>query len=120
MRCFTIIIGGLPFILAIIVIMWFPNNPADVKFFTIEEGVWIIRRLRASTGSSIEQKVFNKSQIREAMKDYLTWLFGLFFLLQQLANNLPYQQNLLFEEMVGVDALSSTLVSVAGAGFAVV
>lgn len=119
-RIFTIIIGGLTFILTIIVILWFPNNPADVKFFTKEERVWIIRRVQASTGSSIEQKVFKKDQFKEAMKDYLTWLFGLFFLLQQLANNLPYQQNLLFEGMGGVDALGSTLVSVAGAGFAAV
>lgn len=119
-KIFTIIIGGLTFIMTVVVILWFPNNPADVKFFSIQERVWIIRRVQASTGSSIEQKVFKKRQFREAMKDYITWLFGLFFLLQQLANNLPYQQNLLFEGMGGVDALGSTLVSVAGAGFAVV
>ncbi|CAI4047009.1 hypothetical protein SUVZ_12G0060 [Saccharomyces uvarum] len=119
-RIFTIIIAGLTFIMTIVVFLWFPNNPADAKFFTVEERVWIIRRVQASTGSSIEQKVFKKSQFKEAMNDYITWLFGLFFLLQQLANNLPYQQNLLFEGMGGVDALGSTLVSVAGAGFAVV
>lgn len=119
-KIFHIIIGGLTFLMTIIVFLFFPNNPAEAKFFSVEEKVWIIRRVQKSTGSSIEQKVFKKHQFREAVRDYITWLFFLFFVLQQIANNLPYQQNLLYEGMGGINNLDSTLVSVAGAGFAVV
>ena len=52
--------------------------------------------------------------------DPVSWLFFFFFLLQQLANNLPYQQNLLFEGIGGINNLDSTLVSVASGGFAVI
>lgn len=55
----------------------------------------------------------------EALKDPISWLFALFFLLQQLANNLPYQQTLLFESIGRITNLDSTLVSVASGGFAV-
>ncbi|CEP64007.1 Yct1p LALA0_S10e00122g [Lachancea lanzarotensis] len=119
-RIFTIIIGGLTFIMTIVVALMFPNNPTSAKFFSVKERVWVIRRVQSTTGSSIEQKVFKTHQFKEAIHDYITWLFFLFFVLQQLANNLPYQQNLLFEGMGGVDALGSTLVSVAGAGFSAV
>jgi MFS family permease len=118
-RILMIIIGGLTFFLTIAVYFYYPDNPSNARFLTREEKVWIIRRVQASTGSSIEQKVFKKYQFVEALKDPISWLFFGFFLLQQLANNLAYQQNLLFIGIGGVSNLGSTLVSVAGGGFAV-
>lgn len=96
----------------------YPNNPTDAKFLSTKEKVWVIRRVQATTGASIEQKVIKKYQIREALLDPISWLFFFFFLTQQLANNLPYQQNLLFEGIGRVNNLDSTLVSVASGGFA--
>ncbi|KAH3679106.1 hypothetical protein WICPIJ_008714 [Wickerhamomyces pijperi] len=119
-KIFYIIIGGLTFITTLLVLFLYPNNPAEAKFLTVEERIWTIRRVQRTTGASIEQKTFKKHQMVEALKDKITWLFGLFFLLQQLANNLPYQQNLLFTGMGGLSNLNSTLVSVASGGFAVV
>ncbi|KAH3674181.1 hypothetical protein WICMUC_003423 [Wickerhamomyces mucosus] len=119
-KIFMIIIGGLTFLTTILVFFLYPNNPAEAKFLTIEERIWTIRRVQRTTGASIEQKTFKKHQMVEALKDKITWMFGLFFLLQQLANNLPYQQNLLFTEMGGISNLNSTLVSVASGGFAVI
>lgn len=119
-RIFMIIIGGLTFILTLIVFWIYPNNPAEAKFLSIEERIWVIRRVQNTTGASIEQKVFKKYQFIETLKDPVTWLFGAFFLLQQLANNLTYQQNLLFTQMGGISNLDSTLVSVASGGFAVI
>lgn len=119
-RIFMIIIGGLTFLLTVLVFWIYPNNPSTARFLSTEEKIWVIRRVQNTTGAAIEQKVFKKYQFIEAIKDPLTWLFGLFFFLQQLANNLPYQQNLLFTGMGGISNLNSTLVNVASGGFAVV
>lgn len=117
-KLFTIIIGGCTFFLTIAVFLWYPNNPADARFLTKEEKVWVIRRVQKSSKSSIEQKVIKKYQVIEALRDPVTWIFSLFFLTQQLANNLAYQQNLLFEGLGNITNLDSTLVSVASGGFA--
>lgn len=117
-KLFIIIIGGLTFLLTLLIFAIYPNNPSDAKFLSKNERVWIIRRVQKTTGSSIETKVFKKHQMIEALKDPLSWLFATFFLLQQLANNLPYQQNLLFESIGHITNLDSTLVSVASGGFA--
>ncbi|CCH44311.1 putative transporter [Wickerhamomyces ciferrii] len=119
-RIFMIIIGGLTFLLTVLVFLIYPNNPSTAKFLSIEERIWVIRRVQSTTGASIEQKTFKKYQFIEALKDPITWLFASFIFLQQLANNLPYQQNLLFKGMGGISNLNSTLVSVASGGFAVI
>ncbi|CDR37598.1 CYFA0S01e12992g1_1 [Cyberlindnera fabianii] len=117
-KIFMIIIGGLTLILNILIFFFYPDNPTNVKGFTTEEKIWIIRRVQRTTNSSIEQKYFKKYQFKEALKDPITWLFVLYLFLIMLANNLPYQQNLLFGEMGGISNLDSTLVSVASGGFA--
>lgn len=119
-KLFYIIIGGLTLIWAVVVFFVYPNNPTDAVFLSKEERIWVIRRVQSSTGASIEQKVIKKYQIREALTDPISWLFVAFFLLQQLANNLTYQQNLLFTGIGGISSLDSTLVSVASGGFAVI
>lgn len=117
-KLFTIIIGGCTFLLTILVFLWYPNNPADAKFLSTNERVWVIRRVQRTSRASIEQKVIKKYQVLEAIKDPISWMFFLFFLTQQIANNLPYQQNLLFEGMGNITNLDATLVSVASGGFA--
>lgn len=117
-RVLNIIIGGLTFILSILILFLYPNNPTDAKFLSDKEKVWVIRRVQRSQNITIEQNVFKKHHAIEAFKDIISWLIFFFFLLQQLANNLPYQQTLLFEEMGGVSNLGSTLVTIAGSGFA--
>lgn len=117
-KLFFIIIGGCTFLLTILIVLIYPSNPTDAKFLSTKEKVWVIRRVQQSSKASIEQKVVKKYQIVEAFKDPITWLFSAFFLLQQLANNLAYQQNLLFEGIGNVTELSTTLVSVAAGGFA--
>ncbi|ODV78107.1 MFS general substrate transporter [Suhomyces tanzawaensis NRRL Y-17324] len=119
-RVLNIIIGGLTFFLSIFVYFYYPNNPIEANFLSTEEKVWTIRKVHGTTHASIEQKHFKREHAIEAFKDPISYLICGFFLLQQLANNLTYQQNLLYEEMGGLNNLNSTLVSVAGAGFAVV
>lgn len=118
-RILNIIIGGLTLLVSALVFFVYPDNPAEAKFLTTEEKVWVIRRVQESTNSTIEQKHFKREHMVEAFKDPVSWLFCGFFLLQQLANNLPYQQTLLYEEMGGISNLNSTLVTVAGLGYAV-
>ncbi|SCU80230.1 LAFA_0B08262g1_1 [Lachancea sp. 'fantastica'] len=119
-KIFTIIIGGCTFLLTVLIFFVYPSNPTDAVFLSKKERIWTIRRVQESTGSSIEQKTFKPYQVKEALKDPISWIFGAFFLLQQLANNLTYQQNLLFENLGQISNLDSTLVSVASGGFAVV
>lgn len=119
-KLFFIIIGGCTFLWTIVIFFLYPSNPTDAVFLSEKEKIWTIRRVQRTTGASIEQKVFKKSQAIEALLDPVSWLFFFFFLLQQLANNLPYQQNLLFEGIGGINNLDSTLVSVASGGFAVI
>lgn len=119
-KLFFIIIGGCTFVWTIVIFFVYPNNPTDAIFLSEKEKVWVIRRVQRTTGSSIEQKVFKKSQAIEALQDPISWLFFFMFFLQQLANNLSYQQNLLFEGIGGINNLDSTLVSTAAGGFAAV
>lgn len=118
-RLLNIIIGVLTLILAAVVWFFYPDNPSTAKFLTLEEKVWVIRRVQRTQLNTIEQKKFKKSHAVEALKDPVSWLFVGYFLLQQLANNLPYQQTILYEQMGGISNLDSTLVTVAGAGYAV-
>ncbi|CCH44612.1 putative membrane protein [Wickerhamomyces ciferrii] len=119
-KIFTIIIASMTFCLAILVFFFYPNNPATAKFLTLEERIWTIRRVQKTTGSAIEQKFFKKYQFIECLKDPITWLFFTAMLFYNLANNLTFQQNLLFTGIGGVSNLDSTLVSVASGGFSVV
>jgi MFS family permease len=119
-KIFMIIIGGLTFIMSILIFFFYPDNPTTAKFFSTEEKIWIIRRVQRTTNTAIEQKYFKKYQFIEAVRDPITWLFFAFHFLLMLANNLPYQQTLLFGEMGGISNLDSTLVSVASGGFAVI
>jgi hypothetical protein len=58
------------------------------------------------------------SQLRECIRDPITWLFGLQAFTLMISNNIGYQQNLLFVSL-GVSNLGSTLVSAASGGFSV-
>lgn len=110
------IIGGCSFILSISSFFLFPDNPATFRFFTVQERIHVIKRIKAATKSSIEQKVIKKEQIVEAVKDPITWLFGLFVFLSMLCNNISFQAAIIYKQL-GFSNLDSTLVSVASAGF---
>ncbi|CAM1500613.1 Fc.00g097750.m01.CDS01 [Cosmosporella sp. VM-42] len=118
-RFFMITTGGVSFLLAIYSWFYYPDNPAKAKFLTLEEKVHTIKRVHVATKSSIEQKTLKVYQVREALTDPVSWLFTLSVFCLMLSNNLAYQQNLLFLK-IGVSNLGSTLVSVAGGGYAIV
>ncbi|KAF5567912.1 major facilitator superfamily domain-containing protein [Fusarium napiforme] len=117
-KFFMIITGGISLVLSVITWFWYPNNPATAWFLTTEQKVHTIRRIHETTRSSIEQKTFKKHQFIECLKDPISWLFAFSGFTLMLANNLPYQQSLLFLDL-GVSPLGSTLVWVASGGFAI-
>ncbi|KAL4779894.1 major facilitator superfamily domain-containing protein [Aspergillus varians] len=117
-KLFMITTGGITLILSIVSWFFYPDNPAKARFLTAKEKVQVIQRVRESTRSAIEQKVFKRYQFIEALKDPVSWLFALSSFCLQLANNLAFQQSLLLKDL-GVTNLGSTLVTVASGGFAV-
>lgn len=119
-KLFMIVTGGLSVLLSVAVWFWYPNNPSEAKFLTLEEKVHVIQRVHESSQSSIEQKQFKKSQFQETLRDPVSWLFCLQSFTLMLANNLTYGQQNLITKAIGVTSLGSTLVAAAGGGFGVV
>ncbi|KAG0670364.1 hypothetical protein C6P45_002497 [Maudiozyma exigua] len=117
-KLFMIIIGGMTLLTTLVVYYIYPSNPTDAKFLSHKEKVWVIRRVQRDSNSSIEQKRIKRYQVIEALRDPVSWLFCAFFLLQQLANNLTYMQNILFENIGHITNLDTTIVSIASGGFA--
>lgn len=118
-KVYWAIIGGLSFVLSVSVFFFFPDNPATYKYLTVEQRVHVIKRIKAATHSSIEQKVVKKSQIKEALTDPITWLFTLFVFLLMLCNNISFQSTIIYKQL-GLSNLQSTLVSVASSGWSTV
>ncbi|KAK2595207.1 hypothetical protein QQS21_007060 [Conoideocrella luteorostrata] len=118
-KLFMIATGGLSVLLSVVVWFRYPDNPGQAKFLTLEEKVHVIRRVQESSQSSIEQKQFKKAQIRETLRDPVSWLFSLQSATLMLANNLGYGQQNLIVTSLGMSNLDSTLVAAAGGGFAV-
>ncbi|KAH7120382.1 major facilitator superfamily domain-containing protein [Dactylonectria estremocensis] len=118
-KFFMITTGGISLLLSGLTWVAYPNNPATAWFLSTEEKIHTIRRVQNSTRSSIEQKTFKKDQFRECLRDPVSWLFASAGFTLMLANNLAYQQSLLFLDL-GVSDLGSTLVWVASGGFAIV
>lgn len=117
-KLFMIITGGLTLLLAVFALVFYPSNPTEAHFLSTRERVHTVQRIHESTRSSVEQKHFRPYQFFEALRDPVSWLFLVNGFAIMLANNIQYQQNLLFVSL-GVSNLGSTLVSVAGGGFAV-
>lgn len=117
-KFFVVITGGITVLLSIFIWLYYPNNPAEARFLTLEEKIHTIRRVHQTTMSSIEQKTFKPHQLREALRDPVTWLFFLAAFFVMISNDLSFQQNLLFDQL-GFDQLGNTLVSAVGGLFAV-
>ncbi|KAK8023879.1 cysteine transporter protein [Apiospora rasikravindrae] len=109
-----IVTGGVTLLLAVWVWVDYPANPAEARWLTLEEKVQVVRRVHASSQSSIEQKRFKKAQFVEALRDPVSWLFALQSFTLMYANNLSYGQKNLITTSIGIDPLGSTLVAVAG------
>lgn len=117
-KLFMITTGGLTFLLSIVAWFVYPNNPAEARFLSLSEKLFLVTKVHDATTSSIEYKKVKTSQLREVVRDPVSWLFGLQAFTLMISNNIAYQQNLLFVA-IGVSDLGSTLVSAASGGFSV-
>ncbi|CCH45369.1 putative membrane protein [Wickerhamomyces ciferrii] len=117
-KVYWTIIGGLSIILSISSYLFYPDNPATYKYFTVEERIHVIKRIKAVTNSSIEQKTVKRYQVVEALKDPITYLFGLFVFFLMLCQSLGFQTAIIYKNL-GFSNLQSTLVSVAQSGWSV-
>lgn len=118
-KIFMIIIGGFTFLTSIFLFYFFPNNPTNAKFLTIQERVWTIRRIQKASRSSIELNRFKKYQMIESLKDPISWLFVLFMFCLNLGNNLNYQKNLLYSGIGGMSRIKTTYITVIQACFSI-
>lgn len=116
-KIFMVINGGLTFCMTFIVYFFYPSDPTKARFLTDKQKYFLIKNVQRESKASITQHNIKRYQLVECIKDPITWLFTLFCFLLMLANNLNYQQNLLYVSL-GVSNLGATLVSVAGGGFA--
>lgn len=118
-RLYWIINGALTAVLSIWIFFDYPTNPINYKSFTIEERVQIIRRIKKKSRSSVEDKTFKKDQLIETLKDPVSYLFALFAFCSMLANNMNFQQQIIYTSL-GVSRLNTNLVTVAQAGYSTV
>ncbi|GMM35304.1 hypothetical protein DASC09_026290 [Saccharomycopsis crataegensis] len=115
-KILMIILGGLTLIVTAWVAYIYPSDPASANFLTNKQKYFLIKKIQGETKASIVQHVIKKEQLIECLKDPISWLFTLFSFFLMMANNLGYQQNLLFVGL-GVSRLGSTLVNVASGAF---
>lgn len=115
-KIFMIINGGLTFIMTFVVYWFYPSDPTKARFLTDKQKYFLIKTVQKESKASITQHTIKKHQLIECARDPISWLFVAFCFFIMLANNLTYQQNLLYVSL-GVSNLGATLVSVAGGGF---
>lgn len=118
-KIFMIVNGGITLLVTVAVSIWYPTDPTKAKFLTTKQKYFIIKEVQEASHSAISQKVVKKDQVIECLKDPISWLFCAIVFCLMLANNLAYQQTLLYVSL-GVSTLGTTLVSSAGGGFAII
>lgn len=79
------ITGGITIVWAVIIGLFMPDSPVTAKFVQPRERAIAIERMRADQ-TGIENKKFNKRQMREAFTDPKTWLMCLFHLTISIPN----------------------------------
>lgn len=115
-KWYWLFVSILSTLVCILSYFFYPDNPATSVFFTTEEKIHIIRRIKKASKSAIEQKVFKKYQFIEAIKDPISWLFFLFCIMDMLENATTYQASIIYTSL-GFSGLTSTLLMVVQNGF---
>lgn len=104
---FFIITGVITLATAVAYFLWFPDSPATAWFLTPEERAMAIERIKVNQ-TGVENKVFKKEQLIEALIDPKTWLFALFSCLGNIPNSLTNQRSII-KNSFGFTTLQTTL-----------
>ncbi|KAJ7851189.1 MFS general substrate transporter [Mycena leptocephala] len=83
---------------------FFPDSPTNAWFLTPAERVVAVMRLKENQ-TGVENKLFKKSQMIEALLDPKTWLFATFAAL----NNVPNRRRQIIVSSFGFTTLQTTL-----------
>ncbi|KAG7714424.1 hypothetical protein KL929_004806 [Ogataea haglerorum] len=117
-KWYWLFVGLLSALVSVACFFVYPDNPATARFFTVEERVHIVRRVKRSSRSSIEQKTFKTYQFVETVKDPITWLFVVAIFLNMLENSTTYEASIVYKAL-GFSNLTTTLLMVVQTGFGV-
>ncbi|KAI0289618.1 MFS general substrate transporter [Russula brevipes] len=104
-----IITGTLTLINAILFFFLFPDSPTNAWFLTTDERIKAVRRIKDNQ-TGVENKLFKKEQMIEALTDPKTWLFALFSALTNVPNSLTNQLQIIVLSL-GFDPLQTTLLA---------
>ncbi|KAJ7061092.1 major facilitator superfamily domain-containing protein [Mycena amicta] len=102
-----IITGTLTFITSLLFWFLFPDSPTSAWFLTPQERAVAVLRIKVNQ-TGVENKHFKKEQMIEALLDPKTWLFALFSALDNIANSLTNQRQIIVSSF-GFTVLQTTL-----------
>jgi len=105
-----IITSLMTFVVFLLFVWRFPNNPTTARFLTLEERVSAVKRIQ-SNQNGIETKTWKKHQLIEALWDPKTWLFFFFAAISNLQNGIGIQYAIIIQGF-GFKTWQTTLLSV--------
>ncbi|KAJ7926956.1 major facilitator superfamily domain-containing protein [Mycena leptocephala] len=105
-----IITGILTFITSVSFWFFFPDSPTSAWFLTPHERTIAVMRIKVNQ-TGVENKVFKKAQMMEALADPKTWLFALFAALANIPNSMISNQKPLIVNSFGFTVLQTTLLT---------
>jgi len=108
-----IITSVLGFVLSILFLFLFPDNPTNARFLTAHEQLGIVKRTRGNQ-IGIETKVWKKKQLLEALYDIKTWLFFLFITIFNLSAGINVEYSRIIQAY-GFSSLQTTLLNIPSA-----
>ncbi|KAL4071662.1 major facilitator superfamily domain-containing protein [Scleroderma yunnanense] len=106
---FMIITGTITMALAVFYWFFFPDSPTTAWFFTADERIKAVQRIKENQ-TGVENKHFKMEQFIEAIRDYKTWLFAFFVVLDNIPNSLTNQQTLIVSSL-GFTYFQTTLLA---------
>ncbi|ORY88561.1 major facilitator superfamily domain-containing protein [Leucosporidium creatinivorum] len=106
-----LIIGALCALWGIVLLLVLPSNPATCMWFTREERLMAVARLRGNQ-TGIENKKFKWDQAREAFTDRNTWLFFLLGFIANIPNGGISNFSTLIFQGLGFDTLKTSLLGI--------
>ena len=98
-------------------LLFFPDNPTNARFLTLDERIHAVKRVRENQ-NGIETKVWKRYQFVETMLDAKTWLYFLLTTFGTLTGGIAVQYALIIKSF-GFTLLQTTLLGIPN-GFSIV
>ena len=105
-----IITALVTFVVFLLFLFFFPDNPTTARFLTPSEKVAAVRRVQENQ-NGIETKVWKPYQVAEALSDPKTWLFAVFAGFAALIGGIGVEYALVIKAF-GFTTLQTTLLGI--------